>query len=149
MFARRSLLQIQRMVARCEGPVGDLQRGGKCLNSVQLIGYTGGDPVRGGTETHPLTRFSLATTKYYPTRDDKIESKTSWHSITVFKPFLQDKVNSYVRKGTRLFVQGSIDYNSYVDQEGQKKYITSIIPNDIIILGRSQSNLEGEEDPDF
>ncbi|KAK3750941.1 hypothetical protein QZH41_015017 [Actinostola sp. cb2023] len=97
------------------------------LNSVNLIGYTGGDPVLSGTDERPVTRFSLGTTNYYRSKDDKLQSKTSWHNIVVFKPFLQDKVNAYVKRGTRLFVQGSLDYNNYIDQDGQKKFGCSII----------------------
>jgi len=104
-----------------------------------LIGYTGGDPLQGSTEFQP-TKFSLATTVYYPSREqEKLESKTEWHNISVFKPSLQEKVNAYVRKGTRLFVQGSIQYNNYVDQEGIKRYNTSIVPNDIIVLSQPVS----------
>ncbi|EDO37722.1 predicted protein [Nematostella vectensis] len=115
------------------------------LNSVQLIGYTGADPQSFGTDSHSGTRLSLATTSYYRTKDDKLHSKTSWHNISIFKPSLQEKVNLHVRRGSRLFVQGSLDYTSYVDQDGQKKYSTSIIPNDIIILN-SRPSPEEEED---
>ncbi|CAH3021062.1 unnamed protein product [Porites evermanni] len=126
MFRRQGFLQLRRIAARCEGEPP--RRSGKCLNSVQLIGYTGSDPLRGSTEFQP-TKFSLATTVYYKTRNETLESKTEWHNISVFKPSLQEKVNGYVRKGTRLFVQGSIQYNNYVDQEGIKRYNTSIVPS--------------------
>ncbi|XP_032234070.2 single-stranded DNA-binding protein 1-A, mitochondrial [Nematostella vectensis] len=145
MFRAKALKQVGRMIARCESPANELQRRGKCLNSVQLIGYTGADPQSFGTDSHSGTRLSLATTSYYRTKDDKLHSKTSWHNISVFKPSLQEKVNLHVRRGSRLFVQGSLDYTSYVDQDGQKKYSTSIIPNDIIILN-SRPSPEEEED---
>ncbi|KAM7452563.1 Single-stranded DNA-binding protein [Porites harrisoni] len=143
MFRRQGFLQLRRIAARCEGEPP--RRSGKCLNSVQLIGYTGSDPLRGSTEFQP-TKFSLATTVYYKTRNETLESKTEWHNISVFKPSLQEKVNGYVRKGTRLFVQGSIQYNNYVDQEGIKRYNTSIVPSDVIVLSQP---IAMEEEPHF
>lgn len=143
MFRRQGLLQLKRIATRCEGEVP--RRSGKCLNSVQLIGYTGGDPVKGSADYQP-TKFSLATTQYYTSREEKLESRTQWHNITVFRPYLQDTVNSYVRKGTRLFVEGHIDYNNYVDQEGIKRFSTSIIPNNIIILSQPMTV---DEDPGY
>lgn len=136
MFRRQCFQQLKRFAARCEGDLP--RRSGKCLNSVQLIGYSGSDPLQGSNEFQP-TKFSLATTVYYKSRDEKLESRTEWHNISVFKPSLQEKVNAYIRKGTRLFVQGSIQYSNYVDQEGVKRYNTSIVPNDIIVLSQPVS----------
>ncbi|XP_020614689.1 single-stranded DNA-binding protein, mitochondrial-like [Orbicella faveolata] len=137
MFRRQCLLQLKRIATRCEAEIP--RRSGKCLNSVQLIGYSGSDPLKGSTDHQP-TKFSLATTQYYQSREEnRLESKTQWHNVAVFKPWLQDTVNSYVRKGTRLFIQGHIDYSNYVDQEGIKRFSTSIIPDSVIILSQPVS----------
>ncbi|KAK2563747.1 Single-stranded DNA-binding protein [Acropora cervicornis] len=102
------LEEAENIPAQCYCPVG--------LNSVQLIGYSGSDPLRGSNDFQP-TKFSLATTVYFQTRDAG-QSGTAYQFSSL-----------HCKKKTRLFVQGSIQYNNYVDQEGIKRYNTSIVPS--------------------
>merc|ERR1739844_672468 len=137
MFTRRSVMQVQRLLARCEGRMadGEVRRGGRCVNSVQLLGYVTRDPLKTGNEVKSATRFNLATTVYFRDQDEgNLQSKTTWHNIVVFKPSLQNKVNNYVIKGSRVSVQGSLGNHSYEDEDGVKRTVTNVIPDDVIIL---------------
>eukprot|EP00795_Rhopilema_esculentum_P005182 gene5183-315_t len=106
----------------------------KCLNSVQLLGRVGQDPKVAG-RSRKVVQFSMATTVYYQPSGEQgfaspggLESKTSWHNIAVFRPYLQEKVENYVKKGSRVLVQGSLEYSSYVDESGNQKNSVSVIP---------------------
>ena len=111
------------------------------LNNVTLLGRVGGDPEIKGDLEKPFVKFSLATSENYKTRDsDDWVRKTTWHNIVVFKPSLVDTVSNYLTKGTRVLVQGKLDYRTYEDEENpEKKHkYTSIIANDLVSLSGSK-----------
>ena len=101
------------------------------------MGRVGGDPVERGDFDKPFVTFSLATKENYRTKDsDDWMQKTSWHNVTVFKPNLVETVSNYVIKGSRVLVQGKLDYRTYEDENNpEKKHkFTSIIANDLVCL---------------
>eukprot|EP00794_Sanderia_malayensis_P012639 gene12639-13937_t len=128
----------------------DTPRLEKCLNSVQLLGRVGSEPKIGGSSSKKVVQFSMATSIYYgglpstgnySMKSAPTQSKTLWHNISVFRPYLQEKVENNVRKGSRVLVNGSLDYSTYVDEQGIQKTNVSIIPDEIIILATpSQEN---------
>lgn len=109
----------------------------KYLNEVILAGNVGKDP-----ETKILTggnvqaTFSLATsTGGYTGKDGKeIPEKTQWHNIVVWGP-QASVVEKYIKKGSKLLVKGRIEYRDY-EKDGQKRYITGIIANDLMLLSQ-------------
>lgn len=96
------------------------------MNKVILIGNVGRDPERKGQK---VLSFSLATTEAGYTKADgtKVEDRTEWHSVTVFDTKTANFVEKYVRKGSRLIVEGRIHYSEYTDKEGNKRQGVEII----------------------
>ena len=110
----------------------------RCLNRATLIGYLGADPeIRtlpgGGRVAH----VALATTRRWSDRDGKPREKTQWHRITVWDslPSTFAFVETYVRKGDRVFVEGEIDYRSYEDRDGVVCWSTEIRASEVLAAG--------------
>ncbi len=106
------------------------------LNEVKLIGNVGKDPeVRYMPNGDAVANFSLATTKK---RKDKqtgeMKERTEWHSLVAYKG-LAEIVGQYVKKGHPLFVSGELRTRKWQDKEGQDRYTTEIIIEDMQMLG--------------
>ncbi|NWY13793.1 SSBP protein, partial [Aphelocoma coerulescens] len=107
------------------------------MNRVQLLGRVGQDPIMRQVEgKNPVTIFSLATNEMWRTGEGElccfcslgdISQKTTWHRISVFRPGLRDVTYQYVRKGSRIFVEGKIDYGEYTDKNNVRRQATTII----------------------
>jgi single-strand DNA-binding protein len=101
-----------------------------------------------------VTSFSLATEETWKGKDGQKQTKTSWHNCTAFKR-IGEVVAEYCSKGSLLYVEGKIDYESWTDKEGNKKTGTKIIVSNIQMLGgkgdgakKSQSeNTDPTDDP--
>lgn len=116
----------------------------KSVNSVILLGNVGRDPesryTPSGTQ---VTSLSLATTESYKDKSGSWQDRTEWHNLVAFDKSAEI-IGKYVKKGSRLYVRGSIRTNSWEDkQSGEKKYRTEIVVNDIILLDNKQE----ESDP--
>ena len=100
------------------------------MNKVILIGNVGRDLERRGEK---VISFSLATSEGGYTRVDgtKVEDRTEWHSITVFDTRMSAFVEKYVRKGSRLIIEGRIHYSEYSDRDGNKRQGVEIIASSI------------------
>lgn len=111
------------------------------LNSVTLIGNLGKDPeirIIPGSETK-VASFTMATTetRKNKTTGERID-KTEWHRIVVFNERLVDLIEKYVRKGSKLYLSGQIQTRSWIDKNGNERYVTEVVlgkfKGDIIIL---------------
>ncbi len=105
-------------------------------NRVQLIGHVGQEPeiknLEGGKK---LANFSIATNEaYYKENGDKVE-KTEWHRITAWGK-TAEIIEKFVVKGKEVGIEGKLATRSYDDKDGNKKYITEIIANEILLLGK-------------
>ena len=95
------------------------------MNEVTLIGNVGQDPeIRYMQSGDPIANFSLATSERWKDKAGQQQEKTQWHKVEVFGKTAQF-VRDYVKKGTKLLVRGSIDYQSW-EKDGEKKYMTKI-----------------------
>jgi len=107
----------------------------KSINKVALIGAVGKDPeVRYTGEGLTIASFSLATSEK---RKDK-EEVTQWHQCVAFGK-LADIVKDYIKKGSKLYVDGTIQYQTY-EKDGEKKYVTKIVVNDISMLSSNDNS---------
>lgn len=107
------------------------------VNKVILVGNVGRDPeVRTIASGTRLAKFSLATTDHR-SKDQDGNPRTEWHNIVVWAQ-LADFCERYVKKGTQLYVEGSIRYDTY-EKDGQKKYFTEINAREIQFVGPKQS----------
>ncbi|CAL1293593.1 unnamed protein product [Larinioides sclopetarius] len=109
----------------------------KSINHVTLLGRVGIDPQLRGTESKPVVVFTLATNTNYKYETGEIRQKTDWHRIAVFKNSLRDTVLEYLRKGSRVYVEGRIVYSEYNDTKGTAFASTSIVANDVVFLGKA------------
>ncbi len=127
----------------------------RSLNKVQLIGNVGKDPeVRSTSSGGRVADFSLATSKSWNDTGAAggKQEKTEWHRCIAWNGRngagmgLADIVEKYVKKGDKLFVEGSIEYRQWQDKEGQTRYTTEIRVRELILLG---SRGEGGGGGDF
>jgi len=116
----------------------------KSLNVAHLIGNLGRDPekkvTQGGTS---VTKFSLATTSRYKDRSDQWQDRTEWHNIVAWSR-LADIAAEYLHKGSKVYVQGSIQTSSWDDKNGEKKYKTEIVADEIIMLDSKSGTAQSE-----
>jgi len=112
------------------------------LNKVMLIGNLGKDPeVRTTTTGQRVANFSLATSRSWTGQDGQRQEKTEWHSIVVWGK-LVDICEKYLQKGKQVYIEGRIETRSWQDKEGQTRYKTEIICDQMTMLGRAGSGGE-------
>ena len=113
----------------------------RSLNKVMLIGNVGNDPeVRATPNGARVAQFNLATTRTWNGQGGDRQEKTEWHRCVLWNGRasgggLADVVEKYVRKGDRLYIEGSIEYRQWQDREGQTRYTTEIKVREMIMLG--------------
>ena len=111
------------------------------LNKVLLIGNAGRDPEVRHLESGVVTAtFSLATTEKFRDRTSgELKEQTEWHNIVCWRN-LAEVAEKYIRKGTQLFIEGRIRTRSYNDSNGNTKYVTEIVADNMQLLGRKADN---------
>lgn len=105
------------------------------INKVILVGNVGGDPeVRYMPNGNAVTTLSIATSEAWKDKQtgDKQE-RTEWHRVVCFNR-LGEIAGEYVRKGSKLYVEGSLRTRKWQDQQGQDRYTTEIVASDIQML---------------
>jgi len=106
------------------------------VNKVILVGNVGKDPeTRYLDESTAITKFPMATSETYKNRAGERVSTTEWHNIVLWRGLAQ-VAEKYVKKGTQIYIEGRIKTRSYDDAEGNKKYITEIVGDQMQLLGR-------------
>lgn len=105
------------------------------LNKAQIIGNVGNDPDIKEFETSKVANFNVATTErgYTTSSGREIPEKTEWHRVVVWGG-LAKVVEGYVRKGTRVYVEGKIRTRDYTDQGGVQRKISEIHADNLILL---------------
>uniref|UniRef100_A0AAA9SBD1 Single-stranded DNA-binding protein, mitochondrial n=1 Tax=Bos taurus TaxID=9913 RepID=A0AAA9SBD1_BOVIN len=133
--------QVLRQFVRHESEVASSLVLERSLNRVQLLGRVGQDPVMRQVEgKNPVTIFSLATNEMWRSGENEtyqmgdVSQKTTWHRISVFRPGLRDVAYQYVKKGSRIYVEGKVDYGEYTDKNNVRRQATTIIADNIIFL---------------
>ena len=116
------------------------------VNKVILIGNLGKDPeVRATTTGQRVANFSLATSRSWTGQDGQRQEKTEWHSIVVWGK-LAEICEKYLQKGKQVYIEGRIETRSWQDKEGQTKYKTEIICEQMTMLGRAGGEKNGGDD---
>jgi single-strand DNA-binding protein len=106
------------------------------VNKVILVGNVGKDPeTRYLDESTAITKFPMATSETYKNRQGERVSTTEWHNIVLWRGLAQ-VAEKYVKKGTQIYIEGRIKTRSYDDADGNKKYITEIVGDQMQLLGR-------------
>lgn len=103
-------------------------------NKITLIGRTGKDVEIVQFENGKLAKVSLATSDYYTNAMGEKVEETQWHNL-VCNGKLADLMEKYVEKGKEIAVEGKVVYRNYDDKEGQKRYITEVRVDQLVLLG--------------
>jgi len=133
-----------------------MSRGG--VNKVILIGNLGGDPeVRYTPGGAAVANVNLATNESWTDREGQRQERTEWHRL-VFWSKLAEIVGQYLKKGSKVYVEGRLQTRQWDDQSGQKRYTTEIVVSDMQMLdgrgdgamgdgGGGMGGSQGEEPP--
>ena len=99
------------------------------VNKVILLGNVGGDPViRSTQDGKKIATFSLATSeKWTDKKTNEKREVTQWHNIVVFSDGLVGIIEKYIKKGTKLFVEGSLQTRKWTGNDGVEKFTTEIV----------------------
>lgn len=108
------------------------------VNKAILLGNVGKEPDIRDVNGVKVAQFTLATSEKGFTRKDgtQVPDKTEWHNIVCWRG-LAEIVEKYVQKGAKLYIEGKITTRSWDDQQGQKRYITEVVADNIEMLGGS------------
>jgi single-strand DNA-binding protein len=109
---------------------------GKSVNKVILVGNLGKDPeVKYTPQGTPVAKFTLATNERFKDKDGNWQDRTEWHNITAWAR-TAEICGEYLKKGGKVYIEGSLRTHSWDDKtSGQKKYMTEIVVNDLVLLG--------------
>jgi single-strand DNA-binding protein len=108
-------------------------------NKVQLIGNLGKSPDIKKTESgKKLVKFSVATNEMFTNLKGEKVKETQWHNLVAWGK-LADVAEKYLNKGSEVAVEGKLITKDYTDKEGNKKYITEIQVNELLLLGGKAS----------
>ena len=113
----------------------------KSVNKVILLGNVGKDPeIRSTGSGTMVANFTLATSDRFQDAQGNWQDRTEWHNLVAFKR-LAEIVRDYVKKGSKLYIEGKIQTRSWEDKDTKaKRYRTEIIVNDLSLLsGRDDS----------
>tara|TARA_B100000700_G_scaffold151876_1_gene168577 strand:- start:48 stop:539 length:492 start_codon:yes stop_codon:yes gene_type:complete len=119
------------------------------VNKVILLGNLGRDPeIRSMQSGSKMATFSIATSKRWKDKNTQEQKeKTSWHNIVVFGDGLVEIVEKYVKKGSKLYVEGELQTRKWQDQDGNDRYSTEVIlqgfnSNLTLLDSRGNQNIE-------
>ncbi len=120
------------------------------VNKVILVGNLGRDPeVRRMTSGEPVCNLSLATSESWRDKaSGERKEKTEWHRVVIFNPNLSEVAEKYLRKGSKVYIEGQLSTRKYTDKDGAEKYTTEVVLNrfrgELVMLdGRSEGGGAG------
>ncbi|PLY05466.1 MAG: single-stranded DNA-binding protein [Desulfuromonas sp.] len=106
------------------------------VNKVILVGNLGKDPeLRYTPSGVAVVTFSIATSERFKGRDGQQQERTEWHNIVAWRG-LAEICGKYLHKGRQVYIEGKIQTRSYDDRDGNKRYITEIVADNMQMLGR-------------
>lgn len=126
---------------------------GRTYQKWTAIGNVGKDPeIRTTAGGRKVAQISLATNRKWRGPNGESQEKTEWHRIVVWNsergPKWAEIVEQHVKKGDQLFVEGRIEYRQYQGQDGQTKYVTEIIAQEILMLESARKKGGAHDEPD-
>ena len=105
-------------------------------NRVQLIGNVGNDPeIKTLENGRKLAHITIATNDYYKNEKGERVEQTEWHRVTAWGK-TAELIEKYVVKGKEIAVEGKLTHRSYDDKNGEKRYITEVVVNEILLLSK-------------
>ena len=119
------------------------------VNKVILVGNLGRDPeVRSMSSGDPVGNLSLATSERWKDKSSgEQREKTEWHRVVIFDERLCDVAQKYLRKGSKIYIEGQLQTRKWTDQQGVEKYSTEVVLkrfNGVLTMLDSRSD-QGEQ----
>ncbi|MDE3182925.1 MAG: single-stranded DNA-binding protein [Bacteroidota bacterium] len=106
------------------------------INKVILVGNSGKETeyktLQDGT---PVAKLMIATTETYRLKNGELQSRTDWHTVIAWRG-IASLVNEYVHKGSLLYIEGKLRNRQYEDKDGQKKYVTEVVAEQVVLLDK-------------
>jgi len=117
------------------------------VNRVILIGNMGKDPDVQYLEGNiGVAKFSLATTETFKDRTGKLISQTEWHTVVLWRG-LAELAQKYLHKGSLVYIEGRLRTRSWEDKEGNKKFATEVVGDNLIMLDKKIDGTHGIQSP--
>ncbi|MFZ1977648.1 MAG: single-stranded DNA-binding protein [Bacteroidota bacterium] len=106
----------------------------RSINKVILIGNLGQDPeLRYTSGGVAVATFSLATNENWKDQDGNAQEKTQWHNLVAWRK-LAEICGEYLKKGSKVYIEGRLQYRNYDDKNGVKRYVTEIVIDQMLML---------------
>jgi len=116
-------------------------------NLVILIGNLGQDPeMRHMTDGKANATFSVATTQAWKDKDGNKQEKTDWHRCVAWGK-LAEIIGEWLKKGSKVYIEGRLQTRTYDDSNGKKCYITEVVATDMEMLGNKEQKKKTEVPP--
>lgn len=104
-------------------------------NHVQLIGNVGQEPTTTNLESgKKVTRFSLATNEHYKDAKGEKQTDTNWHTVVAWGK-TAEIIEKFGGKGKEIGVVGKLKTRNYTDEDGNKRYVTEVIADEVLLFG--------------
>ena len=98
------------------------------VNKVIIVGNLGKDPeARNFQNGGKVVNLRIATTENYKDREGNRQEKTEWHSVAIFNERLGEVAEKYLRKGSKVYLEGKLETRKWADKDGQDRYTTEIV----------------------
>ena len=123
------------------------------VNKVILLGNLGKDPeIRSMQSGKKMASFSIATSKRWKDKNTQEQKEnTSWHNIVVFNEGLVDVIERYVKKGSKIYVEGELSTRKYQDKDGNDRYTTEVVlqgyNSTLTMLGSGNQSINSNDQP--
>ena len=115
------------------------------VNKVILIGNLGRDPeIRSTQDGTKIANFTVATSERWRDRGSgEMQERTEWHRVVIFNERLVDVAERFLRKGSKVYLEGALQTRKWTDKDGQDRYTTEIRGDSLQLLGGRPSDKEG------
>ena len=106
----------------------------KGINKVTLVGNLGADPETRDTRAgDPVVNMRIATSESWTDKQGERQERTEWHTVTVFGK-LAGVCAKYLRKGSRVYIEGSLRTEKWTDNSGAERYTTKVVARELLML---------------
>lgn len=106
----------------------------KSVNKVILLGNLGKDPeLRYTNAGVAVATFSLATNESWKDNDGNVQERTQWHNLIAWRK-LAEISSEYLKKGSKAYIEGRLQYRTYDDKNGVKRFVTEIVVDNLVML---------------
>lgn len=117
------------------------------INKVTILGTLGGNPeVKYLPNGGAIANISVATSEQWTGNDGQAQKRTEWHKIVFFKR-LAEVVGQYLKKGSKVYIEGKLQTRKWQDQNGQNRYTTEIVANQMQMLDTKPQPTQQAQQP--